>query len=402
MKIILSCCAALSTIGAAAGAEIAEPDLDALVRDNNAFAFALHGQLHSEVGNLFYSPHSISAALAMTYAGARSDTRDEMAAALRFHLPGEKLHASFAALSEHMQAVQADYPVELHTAHSLWPQDTYPFLDSYLNRVKKYYRAEIRPMDYKNAAGEARRTINQWVENQTDNKIKDLIPPGALDALTRLVLVNAIYFKADWSHPFDEKRTETAPFYTAPDRTADIPMMRRTERFRYADDENVQVLEMPYAGDALSMRVVLPKERFGLAAVESSLTADRWDTWSGRLRRQEVNVRFPRFKMTAEFTLNAVLQALGMREAFTDEADFSGMDGQRWLFISRVIHKAFVEVNEKGTEAAAATGVIMKATAMPAPPPEFHADHPFLFFICDNQTGAILFAGRLTEPPAAE
>jgi len=244
----------------------------------------------------------------------------------------------------------------------------------------------------------ARKTINAWVEKQTRDKIKDLIQPGVLDSLTRLVLTNAIYFKGDWASPFKKDGTKDGDFFAADGQKVAAPMMHQTGHFGYLDGGELQALEMPYKGDALSMVVLLPKAKDGLPALEKKLSATSAVVWIAGLRKQQVQVAMPRFTTTAEFMLKETLSAMGMTDAFSDRADFSGMDGVKDLFISAVIHKAFVDVNEEGTEAAAATAVVMKSTGMPAPPVEFRADHPFVFLIRDTRSGCILFVGRMANP----
>jgi serpin B len=247
----------------------------------------------------------------------------------------------------------------------------------------------------------ARQQINAWVEEQTQGKIRDLIPPGALDSLSRLVLTNAIYFKGDWTKPFDKGDTKDAPFHVTTRQKFDVPMMYQESRFPFWAGESLKILELPYGTGDLSIMVLLPDEIEGLAKLEARLTDDNLTRWLSGLRREKVRVYLPRFKLTSQFQLASTLKDLGMTLAFlSDEADFSGMDGKQDLFISAVLHKAFVDVNEEGTEAAAATGIVVGATAVliPKEPPVFRADHPFVFLIRDNRTESILFLGRLVNP----
>ena len=367
----------------------------AVVDGNTAFALDLYRELKGEEGNLFFSPYSISTALAMTYAGARGETERQMAQTLHFTLGQDRLHPAFASLETGLQAVQQPGELQLHVANSLWPQIDYPFLEAYLSLVAEYYGVVITPVDYRQAEA-ARTRINTWVEEKTEKKIEDLIPSGMLDALTTLVLVNAIYFKGNWANQFDPASTAGAPFWVAPAEPIQVPMMTQEQEFRYAEWEGLQVLELPYVGNDLSMVVLLPEEVGGLGALENALTAENLDRWTGRLWQREVVVFLPRFGMSWGFELSRTLIAMGMGAAFGG-ADFSGMDGTTSLFIDKVLHKAFVDVNEEGTEAAAATAVIM-ARSMPPPPVTFCADHPFLFLIRDNKTGSILFLGRVLEP----
>ena len=375
-------------------------DLKATVDGNTKFALNLYQKLKDTQGNLFLSPYSISTALAMTYAGARDNTAKQMAKTLHFSLDQEELHPAFAKLRATLNAIEQKGKVKLHTANSLWPQIGYPFLNEYLGLTERHYGVTITPVDYRAAREAARRMINTWVEDKTENKIKDIIQPGVLDALTRLVLVNAIYFKGKWGSQFKESATKDVPFHLSQKKSVTVPMMNQKETFRYAECENIEILELPYVGNDLSMLVLLPKEIDGLADLEKALTADNLEKRTKRLRKTKVTVFLPKFKMTSQFGLGETLKSMGMTDAFNpNKANFSGMDGNpKWLSIGAVIHKAFVDVDEEGTEAAAATAVVMRAKAMPAPAPTFRADHPFLFLIQDNNTRSILFIGRVANP----
>jgi serpin B len=369
---------------------------------NTAFACELYGKLKGAgSGNLFFSPYSISTAFAMTSAGACGETDTQMVKALHFDPDPAKRHTAFAAMEANLNAVQKKGRVKLSVANSLWPQKNFALLESFLSLVRENYGASVAPLDF-SAPEPARKTINTWVEDKTNQKIKDLIPIGALDTATRLVLVNAIYFKGNWTSPFQADATKDAPFRLPSGQTVQAPLMFQKKHFGYGETDDLQVLEMPYAGDDLSMLVLLPKKADGLAALENNLTAANLAKWTQEMRSPDVMVYLPKFKMTCRFSLNDTLKAMGMSDAFdAGKADFSGMDGTRNLFISAAVHKAFVEVNEQGTEAAAATGIAMGLTSLPAPPIEFRADHPFLFLIRERQTGSLLFLGRVTDPTAA-
>jgi serpin B len=375
------------------------PDAKKLALDNSAFAFDLYQKLRSREGNLFFSPYSISAALAMTYAGARGDTEKQMAKTLHFSLDQEDLHPAFGELQAWLNQIQESGGITLRAANSLWPQESYKFLDEYLFLTKSYYGVSVTPVDYVAASEAACKMINKWVEDRTEHKIKDLIQPGILHALTRLVLVNGIYFKGTWVSRFDPADTRDTPFHVSPTKDVETRMMSQMEEVRYAEFKSAQILELPYVGDRLSMLIVLPEEIDGLGALERSLSVKNLRAWRERLHKRKVNIYLPKFTMTREFRLDETLQAMGMADAFSlPPADFSGMTGTPDLFISAVIHKAFVEVNEEGTEAAA-------GTALPAPrahgipwPPDFRADHPFLFLIQETRTGSILFLGRVADP----
>ena len=371
-----------------------------LVQDNCAFAMDLYKEIGAADGNIFFSPYSISTALAMTYGGARENTATEMAETLRFSLDQENLHPAFSQLESRLNNIQKTGSIKLSVASSLWPQQDYKFLDEYLSLVKKHYGVSITPVDYKRASEAARKMINSWVEDKTQEKIKDLIQPGTLDALTRLVLVNAIYFKGNWESQFKADNTKDAPFHISSKKSVEVPMMTQQEMFGYADLGSFEMVELPYVGNDLSMIVLLPKEVDGVKQLGAELSKESLSQWKSQLNKREVLVFLPKFKMTSMFRLDKTLVSMGMVDAFSDsKANFAGMDGRPdWLYIGAAIHKAFVDVNEEGTEAAAATGVVIKVTAMPAPPPVFRADHPFIFLIQENRTGSILFMGRLMDP----
>jgi serine protease inhibitor len=375
-------------------------DLAAVVQGNTEFALDLYGQLAGTEGNLFFSPYSILTALAMTYAGARANTEAQMARTLHFSPDPERLHPTFAALEAQLDAAQESGAVRLSVANALWPQAGYDLLPDYLALTKAYYGAAIFPVDYRQTEA-ARKRINAWVEQETENKIVDLIGPGILNALTRLVLVNAIYFKGNWASQFDEALTEEAPFWVTPGNGVPVPLMTRKATFGYTETESLQILELPYVGKSLSMIVLLPRQVDGLSELERALTWENLATWTSRLWQREVQVFLPRFRLTCDFELSEALKALGMIDAF-GEADFSGMDGSLELYIRAVIHQAFVDVNEEGTEAAAATAVVMVTMSLQPSPPVFRANHPFLFFIRENRTSSILFFGRMVHPETME
>jgi serpin B len=378
--------------------EIDQASLEGVVQGNSAFALALYQKLRVSDGNLFYSPFSISTALAMTYAGARTDTQTQMANAMHFSANQDQLHSAFALLRQKLEASVAGGQIQLNVANSLWPGKGYRLLKAFLSLAQKSYEVKITPVDF-NEEEAARNTINDWVEERTQHRIKDLIAPDVLDAATRLVLVNAIYFKGDWAFPFDGSLTTQAPFFLAdPGGTVQMPMMRRMHSFRYAEDEGLQMLELPYAGQELSMLVLLPREIKGLTGLEGSLDNENLAKWIGSLAATEVEVSLPRFELAFPFRLDEALKSMGMKDAFSSQADFSGMDGSRELYLGAVLHKAFVAVNEQGTEAAAATAAIMTQKAVSISANIFRADHPFIFLIREKLTGSILFIGRVANP----
>ncbi len=377
-----------------------------LIRNGNArFAADLYSRLSSEPGNLFFSPISISTALAMAYAGARGETADEMADVLHFTLPQVELHPAMGGLLRYLNAGGEERAYDLSIVNALWGQKGYAFLDSFTDSLEKDYGAGLQEVDFENDTEKARRTINRWVAKETKERIEKLLGPGILSQATRLVLTNAAYFKARWAIPFLESRTREMPFTLADEEQVDVPMMRLVDRFGYAEGDRFRVLELPYLRHHLSMFIFLPDRVDGLPEFESSMTGEILASWSDRCERRLVDVRLPKFKMTSEFSLCDALKTLGMARVFSPtDADFTGIEERGELFISDVIHKAFVEVDEEGTEAAAATAVVMDVgTAPPSDRPEpvlFHADHPFLFLIRDRDTGIILFVGRVADPSA--
>ena len=375
-------------------------DLQTVVKGNSAFGFDLYQKLKETEGNLFFSPFSISTALAMTYAGARGQTEKEMAKVLHFSLEQEPLHSSFSKLQSELNAIQDRGHVKLSIANSLWAQEGYCFLDTFFELNKKYYGAGLNFVDFERETESARITINTWVENETQQKIKELIKRNMINYLTTLVLCNAIYFKGDWLSQFDKKRTIDADFYISPDKIIKVSMMNQKSEFKYKSFDNFSAIELPYEGNDLSMIVFLPKEIDGLVDFEQDLTDDNVKNWIDKLSKsykQEILVSLPKFKITCEFELSETLGNMGMPSAFLlSLADFSGMTGKKDLFIGKVIHKAFVDVNEEGTEAAAATAVVMARGI--SRPLAFRADHPFMFLIRENKTGSILFIGRIVDP----
>jgi len=377
-----------------------EADLKRFATENNAFAYDLYTQLRAGEGNLFFSPYSISTVLAMTYAGARSETEQQMAQTLHFTLGQQAGHPAFASLADHLQKIQQKGKIALNIANALWIQQDFTVREQFLSLTQKYYGANLFQVNFKKATEEVRVKINTWVEKQTQEKIKDLLAPGVLTELTRLVLTNAIYFKGNWGRQFEKDQTLDEPFWLTADRQIKVPLMHQQASFKYGEIDNLQILELPYTGEDLAMVILLPKARNGLAELEGKLDVEHVKTWVGEASVREVEVYLPKFKMTSQFSLAATLKALGMENAFSEKADFSGMASGAQLSISEVIHKAFVEVNEEGTEAAAATAGVVGVTAVkePQPTPVFKADHPFLFLICDTHSGSILFLGRLLNP----
>jgi serpin B len=378
-------------------------ELTELADGNVSFAFDLYRTLSGEDGNLFFSPYSISTALAMTYAGAAGETAGQMAATLHFTLPAEGLHPAFNAYALDLQSraeqVTDGTPFELSIANSLWGQQGFPFLDQFLDLLAENYGAGMRLVDYENDPEGARKAINDWVSDETRDKIKDLIPQGAIDAMTRLVLANAIYFKAEWLNQFEETATDPEPFHLLDGSAVDIPMMHQSESYGYVLGDSYQAIELPYRYGNAFMLIIMPDEG-QFETVEGQLSPEMITDLLGRMTFGPVNLGLPKFTYESEFSLNQALTDLGMTDAFDPgRADFSGMDGARDLYISQVLHKAFVSVDEKGTEAAAATAVIMELTSAPMGEPiTFSVDRPFVYMIRDQQTGTVLFLGRVMDP----
>jgi serpin B len=369
------------------------------------FGLDLYNQLDSQAGNLFFSPFSIEAALAMTYAGARGQTADEMASVLHLGPNDAQTHAAFGALLNAITADGNGLGSQLCTADALWGQESYPFLPNFIQLIHDDYGGGLHGVDFIGATEQARNTVNNWVSDQTHGKIQDLIPPDVFDQRTRLALTNAIYFQGDWASPFDANNTHDGGFTLDSGQTAQVPLMHEMSRFLYGHQDGVQTLEMQYQGSHLAMDVLLPDQANGLSALEHQLTAGHLAAWLSGLSQQEVAVTLPKFQLTtASLSLTGTLEQLGMHAAFTPQADFSGIDGgANPLQISNVVHKAFIGVGEKGTEAAAATAVIVMQPTFVGPndevmPINFQADHPFVYLIRDTATNTVLFLGRVTDP----
>jgi len=374
---------------------------DSVAAGNNRFAFDLFRHLAADPAhagdNLFFSPYSISSALAITCEGARGATADEIGAVL--HLPTNETlrREGFAAIDAGLNRGSGNYT--LRTANALWAEKTYSFLPEYIETAARWYGANVTNLDFIENPEGSRETINRWVEEKTEEKIRDLLPPGSIDSMTRLVITNAIYFKGTWVEQFDANETTKEEFQVGPGKTVTVAMMHGNAVYPYAETEALQVLEMPYAHGnetELAMLVLLPGGE-NLTAAEEALDAERLAGLQDSLVPQNVRVFFPKFTLETGYPLPGAFAAMGMPTAFAGDADLSGMDGTKDLFITGVFHKAFVDVNEEGTEAAAATGVIGGRGATPV----FRADHPFVFLIVEKDSGAILFMGRVVNPGGA-
>ena len=369
-----------------------------VIEANNRFAINLYSQYKSEEGNIFFSPFSISTAMAMVYEGAEGKTAKEIKSVFGFPKYDNSRRNQYSDLLSEINKKDKEYA--LKTANALWAEQDFHFLDEYLTTVEKYYGGKTTNLDFKNEGEASRLIINNWVEDKTNNKIKDLFPERSIHPLIRLVLTNAIYFKAEWLIQFDADKTSDEYFRVNPDKSIKVPMMQPTSQkstFNYTQNKDLQILEMPYAGEDLSMLILLPLDD-DIEALENSFTIEKLTEWKKSLRKRRVKIYIPKFKFETKYFLNETLSDLGMPTAFTNSADFSGMTGKKDLIIDQVIHQAFIEVNEEGTEAAAATGVTMMKHSKPPPTPIFKADHPFIFIIQQNETGNILFMGRVNNP----
>ncbi|MCA9674738.1 MAG: serpin family protein [Kofleriaceae bacterium] len=386
---------------------VSDADLAELVAGNTAFAADLYRAVRATPGNLFFSPHSISTALAMTYAGAEGDTAAQMAEVLHFTLPEPGLHQAFDRLDLELAARATDTtndarPFRLHTANSIWGQQGWSFLPAFLDTLAVSYGAGLFVLDFAADPEGSRQTINAWVEDQTEDRIVDLLPAGSITDLTRLVLTNAIYFNASWAFPFDPDDTAARPFVLGDGTTVDVPTLHEVAELSYGVGPRFRAAGLPYDGGKLEMVVVLPEpmpDELGdpLPALEAELTAAKLDEIRASLHEAEVTLELPKFDFDAPLSLADTLAAMGMPSAFDTTADFSGIDGTRRLAISDVLHKGFVAIDETGTEAAAATAVVVGDTSVPEPATMI-VDRPFLFFIVDRPTGAILFVGRIVDP----
>jgi serine protease inhibitor len=392
---------AVLLVAMTAGSLAQQTDVAAVAQANNAFALDLYGKLKAQKGNLFFSPYSISAAFAMTYTGARGETAAQMAKTMHFDLPQEKLHPAMKSFVAALDGQAKKGGYEFVVANALWGQKGYGFLPAFLKTTKDSYGASLSEVDFIRNTEGARKTINTWVEDKTKQKIVELIKRDMVTDKTLLVLTNAVYFKGNWASAFEKNQAQDAPFTLADGRKVTVPMMGKEERLYYSDTALAQVVAVPYRNGAFTMIIVLPKKVDGLREYEAQFNATSMAEGHQKRVMQRVHVLLPRFKVTSEFELNDAMKSLGMTGAFVyPGANFSGMNGRMDLFISKAIHKAYVDVNEEGTEAAAATAIVMMPGAAPPPAEQivFRADHPFMFFLEESATGAILFMGRVMNP----
>lgn len=386
----------LNTNKAVAGS-ISNPD-SVTVKNNNVFALELFSKLAYGKENVFFSPLSISTAMAMTYAGANGNTKREIGKVLHFDTNQNTVNKNFSVLLKYLNSINTENSVSIYSANSIWSQSGYFFKKEYISNLQKYFFAAIQTLDFKKGPENSRLTINKWVESKTFNKITELLKPNILNDLTRLVLINAIYFYGSWDKKFDETQTKPMEFYIEKDKVVKASFMFANDKFNYLENEKLQILEIPYAGKKVSMLIVLPKNSDNFNSLINLVKGDNYYKIFNKLSLQKVRILIPKFSVTAEYDLNETLKKMGILEAFSFSADFSGMTGKKDLMIDKVIHKAFIEVNEKGTEAAAATAVVIREKSAPAKELIFKADHPFFFFIKEHQTGQILFAGKVYKP----
>ncbi|XP_072880310.1 leukocyte elastase inhibitor-like [Hemitrygon akajei] len=383
--------------------------MEKLSKANYHFTLDLFRELikGNQVGNIFFSPFSISTALAMVYLGAKKNSASQMAKALHFDDVGD-LHSAFQKMQ--LEVNRADVPYLLKMANRLYGEKTYKFLEEFCKSCENYYGAALSAVDFRASANETRQEINKWVEEQTAGKIQDLLAADSVNSDTKLVLVNAIYFKGSWAEKFDEQCTQEMPFRLNKNESKPVQMMYKSDKFlfRHIPEVNIKVLELPYVEKDVSMVILLPDDIMddatGLKKLEQTLTLEKLQEWTlqTKMEKTEVSVHLPRFKMENNFELNSALSSLGMTDLFDgSKADLSGISGTYDLFVSKAVHKSFVEVNEEGTEAAAATAIIVTFCSL-VPEEQFTADHPFLFFIRHNKTNNILFFGRCTCPQTTD
>ncbi|MDT8900429.1 serpin family protein [Anaeroselena agilis] len=397
LAIILLTGIAFPALGLAGNGENTTTGQNRVVSGNNEFAFELYNQIAmvEKDKNVFLSPFSISSALAMTYAGSRGETERQMARTLHFALPQDDIPKYFSLLCAKV-CDSKPKPYQFRVANALWGQADYPFSKDFLELVGKYYQGGFNTVDFAAEAEKSRQIINQWVEDNTAGEIKDLLHKRDVDSLTRLVLTNAIYFKGDWAVKFKPEETRAAAFVIGPERTVDVPFMHQQGKYGYTATDEVEVLELPYAGNDLSMLVLLPDD---IDKFSAKLTLHKVEEWQKQLYTRKVDVFLPKFKLETRYGLAEHLAALGMPAAFDEStADFSGMTGNKELFIKKVIHQAIIDVNEDGSKAAASTAVGMNIKTAYEIPAVFKADRPFLFLIIHKDSGSILFMGRVSNP----
>jgi len=369
------------------------------VKNNNSFTFELFNYLDNNE-NLFLSPFSVSSALAMTYEGAKGKTRTEMSKVLHFPQENLKVNKDFSEIINKTQSSRSSKHYTFNIANSLWAQQDFNFLHSYFETIKKYYHAPIQMVDYKDAGNleKVRLGINKWVESKTNNKIKDLIGTGDLDDETKLVLVNAVYFLSEWQKAFKKESTKKDIFYSFNEKV-EKDFMRTSSRMKYLKSEKCQMLEVPYKNNKASMIIVMPNENQNFNEFKKSFNSETLSSSLKKASYENIRLILPKFKIEFKTDLSKTLSNVGMKRAFTGRADFSGMTCKKNLRIDKIIHQTFINIDEAGTEAAAATAVVMKriTSVGPSKKTEFKANRPFMFVIRENSTGSILFIGQLVK-----
>ena len=387
-------------VSQAAGVIQGEPAVipDAIAAANNGFAVDFYREVSAKDGNIFFSPTSMFVAFSALYEGARENTADQMRQVFGFE---PDLQARYNATARLMSSVNRDDPnATLEMANALWPALQFVPSDSYVDAVRSVYLADVERVDF---TGGGVDRINSWASEKTHGKIEEVLTPDAVDASTFLVITNSIYFNGSWTVPFPEEDTVNHDFWKRPSESVKTDFMRVQDRFDYASLDGAQIIRMPYVGDRLSMLVILPNDRDGIGSLESGVSAGQMAQWKQSMQSHEVSVFMPKFTMETSYSLPAYLSSLGMVDVFDDSlADLSGIAPvePNGLYVSEAIHKAYVDVNEVGTEAAAITAMVLAYTSSQPPPPMFIANHPFIFIIQDDESGAILFMGRLSDPTA--
>jgi len=379
-------------------------EINNIVRANNTFSLELFKQVSgTQSENVILAPYSISATLALAFAGARGETQTQISNVLRFPAIPNDVSQAMAELQELLSAADAVEGVDLNIASGLWVDNSQRLLDDFVNHSKQLYDASPIRVDFQGNPDIARQTINRWVEKQTNTKIRNLIQEDTLNSLTRLLLVTATYFKGIWAKQFKNSETQVSQFNIAPNKSTQVPFMTQQQRFLYTEFANLQILELPYVDNRLSMILLLPKELDGLPDLENILTSSILKKWTAALKPMLVRMYLPKFKMNLRLDLGQTLSAMGMPDAFESQADFSGISESDDLRIAAIFHQAFLEVTEEGTQAAGSTGVVMEGRSLRAPQPVvFRADHAFLYIIRETQSGAILFLGRLVDPDSSK
>ena len=397
---MLSACKSHKNTTGQADFQPSKYNIESLAESNNLFAVDLFKQIQSKSENLIFSPYSIGTVLAMIYSGSGGKTAKEMSEVLYF--PQQALLDPVeSGMRESMQEIDTMRGTDFRLANAIWAQENFSFLPDYLDRVEKYYDAPLTLMDFIETSNreESRKKINHWVEEETNSRIRDLIQPGILDASTRMVLTNAIYFNGGWMFPFDSAATSPSLFHTSTKESIKTDFMHQTRSYPYYEDEEIQAICLPYKNNRMVLMVILPKSIEGWRMISQVINYERFNLVLSGMGTREVQLALPKFRSELQINLRQELTSMGMGTAFSRQADLSGMTGEKNLYVDEVIHKAFIEVNETGTEAAAATAAIIGLkSSLRDDPVRFNADHPFVFFLLDRQTGCIIFTGRLVIP----